>query len=98
MFSHLLVEALCLYGSSAQTVDPSGPSYLELYTMKNGEGATTTIQEYTHDLSDIGFDDLTKSVCGEGIWLLYNYHSYNNYHGLYTNIPTLVLPSVWNQE
>merc|ERR1711962_1259439 len=80
MISQLLLAALCVYGASCQTVDPSGPSYLELYTQKNGEGASITIEEYTHDLSDIGFDNLAKSVCGEGVWLMYNYHSYNNYH------------------
>merc|ERR1712243_77036 len=80
MFSQILVAALCLYGTSGQTIDPSGPSYLDLFTMKSGTGASTRIESYQHDLSDIGFDDLTKSVCGVGIWLLYNYHSYNNYH------------------
>merc|ERR1719234_84482 len=77
MISHLLLVALCLYGASGQTVDPSGPSYLELWTQLDGTGASTTIQEYTHDLSDIGFDDLTQSVCGQGFWLLYNWHNYN---------------------
>ncbi|CAL4183444.1 unnamed protein product, partial [Meganyctiphanes norvegica] len=74
----------CLYGASGQTVDPSGPSYLELYTGEDATGASITIEEYTHDLSVIGFDDLTKSVCGQGVWLLYNYHSYNNYHWQFT--------------
>ncbi|CAL4242754.1 unnamed protein product, partial [Meganyctiphanes norvegica] len=80
MISHLLVATLCLYGASGQTVDPSGPSYLELYTMEGATGASITIEEYTHDLSDIGFDDLVKSVCGQGAWMMYNFHSYNNHH------------------
>ncbi|CAL4183446.1 unnamed protein product, partial [Meganyctiphanes norvegica] len=70
----------CLYGASGQTVDPSGPSYLELYTVVGGECASTTIEEYTHDLADIGFDDLVKSVCGQGAWLMYNFPSYNMHH------------------
>merc|ERR1712212_1084901 len=88
MISHLLVITLCLYGGSGQTVDPSGPSYLELWTQTDGTGASITIQEYTHDLSDIGFDDLTQSVCGQGFWLLYGYYNYNDYHwqGVWTEI------------
>merc|ERR1719495_2890748 len=88
MISHLLVITLCLYGGSGQTIDPSGPSYLELWTQTGGTGASITIQEYTHDLSDIGFDDLTQSVCGQGFWLLYGYYNYNDYHwqGVWTEI------------
>merc|ERR1711970_413854 len=90
MISHLIF-ALFLYGASGQTVDPSGPSFLELYTALDSGGASITLEEYTHDLSDVGFDDLTKSVCGKGAWLIYNFHNYNDWH--WQNVWTEVFTS-----
>merc|ERR1711942_438067 len=37
----------------------------------------TNITDYVHDLSIIGFDDLVQSVCGHGVWLLYEDYNYN---------------------
>ncbi|CAL4085299.1 unnamed protein product [Meganyctiphanes norvegica] len=37
-----------------------------------------TVREYHHDLADIGFNDLTQSVCGQGVWMLYVNINYNH--------------------
>merc|ERR1711970_611072 len=77
--SPLLLLPLLLSLTRGQT-DPPNNNYLEVYSGTGQEGASATVYDYNHNLADIGFDDLTSSVCGEGVWILYENMNYNNSH------------------
>merc|ERR1711970_732863 len=80
----ILLFAAVLSLSNAQT-DPPPTNYIELYTAVDGGGASVSITEYQHDLGIIGFDDLTRSMCGQGVWILYEEKNYNWTHHSWTN-------------
>ena len=71
---------ICYYISWCES--PSGRESLKVLGLSDGQteldqvGAITTLTEYTHDLADVGFDDLTKSIYGQGAWILHEHHSY----------------------
>merc|ERR1712042_130963 len=53
--------------------------FLELYTLEDGEGAFLNIADYVKNLDDVGFNDMIQSVCGQGVWLLYEDRDYNGH-------------------
>merc|ERR1712212_438432 len=69
---------LCLLVVGLANGQAPEKNFLELYTLVGNEGATTTVTEYMHDLSDIGFDNLLQSVCGQGAWIMYEHKNYNH--------------------
>ncbi|CAL4232451.1 unnamed protein product [Meganyctiphanes norvegica] len=70
---------LQLFNLAIGQTDPPN-HYLELYTGTGQGGASATVVDYNHDLSSIGFDDLTESICGKGVWIYYENTNYNNTH------------------
>ncbi|CAL4136196.1 unnamed protein product, partial [Meganyctiphanes norvegica] len=52
-------------------------SWLELYTLTDAGGAYMNTTQYLHDLREQGFNNMVKSVCGRGVWLLYEDRNMN---------------------
>merc|ERR1719244_233832 len=80
MAARFLLLSLVAGLAAAQTGAPA-ENYLELYTQVEQVGASITITEYQHDLSVLGFDNLARSVCGQGVWILYagvNYEAHRD--------------------
>merc|ERR1711970_482395 len=97
----ILLFAAVLGLSTGQ--DPS-TNYLELYTAVDGKGASTTLTEYQHDLAIIGFNDLARSACGQGAWVLYEEKNYNWTHHSWSKFMVFSdygcedLPVTWHNE
>merc|ERR1719369_554210 len=53
--------------------------FLELYTLTNSQGAMINVTGYMHNLDTVGFDNMIQSVCGRGVWLLYEDRDYNGH-------------------
>jgi len=91
MGSTLLITAslLCLASVNGSLVEYSGteapPSgqYIQLYSGEKQTGASITITEYSHDLSVQGWDDLARSFCAVGVWILYDNPNYNLGHDFF---------------
>merc|ERR1719167_280153 len=45
--------------------------YLEMYTGSDSSGAMLKVTSAIEDLKDVGFGDVTRSVCGVGLWFMY---------------------------
>ncbi|MDK2413349.1 beta/gamma crystallin-related protein, partial [Aphanizomenon sp. 202] len=52
---------------------------LELYTLTNSGGAMFTLTGPHHNLADEGFNDVTRSICGVGVWFLYEDKDYTKH-------------------
>merc|ERR1711962_1264000 len=61
----------------ASVLSVEATPFLELYTLTDAGGAMINLTDYNHDLSLIGFDNMIQSVCGQGVWLLYEDRNYN---------------------
>ncbi|CAL4140337.1 unnamed protein product, partial [Meganyctiphanes norvegica] len=89
MASQLIFTVLlCLataYGSPVGTDAPSSGPYIELYSGTGQTGASVTITEYAHDLSILGWDDLARSFCAVGVWILYDNTNYNMNNGPFSS-------------
>merc|ERR1711962_1331975 len=51
--------------------------FLGIYTLTDGAGAWINLTDYVHDMNVVGFNAMVKSVCGRGVWLLYEDKNYN---------------------
>merc|ERR1719495_1539687 len=57
-----------------------GPApFLEMYTATGSGGAMLNVTSAQPDLKDAGFNDVTKSVCGIGLWFMYEDHDYSHW-------------------
>ncbi|CAL4066386.1 unnamed protein product [Meganyctiphanes norvegica] len=74
MASLLLLIAPCVFSLA------SAHSYLEVYTLKDAGGAYTNFSSYQYDLDHVGWDNMVQSVCGTGVWLMYENKGYNSDH------------------
>jgi len=52
------------------------PWEISLHTLIDGGGAWHNVTEFTNDLNKVGFNDVTKSICGHGVWLYYSQLNY----------------------
>merc|ERR1711955_152892 len=84
--SVVVVTLLCIgsgYAIPAEyagtDVPTTGP-YIELYTGHDQTGSMIRLTEYAHDLNELGWNNLVRSFCAEGVWLLYDRENYNMYH------------------
>merc|ERR1711955_108199 len=75
----VVLFGLLLVGS----VSCQDPWHISLHTLENGAGAWTNITEFTNDLTTTGFNNVAKSVCGHGVWLLYSEENYERCTGLF---------------
>ncbi|XP_047471692.1 uncharacterized protein LOC125027057 [Penaeus chinensis] len=64
----VLMAAMLYWVALAE--NPALPT-LQLFTQTNSKGAVLTINRPYHNLGDVGFDDVTQSICGFGLWFLY---------------------------
>ncbi|XP_042855286.1 uncharacterized protein LOC122242129 [Penaeus japonicus] len=62
----------------ASMVSGGDAPMLELYTMTNNAGAMYTVTGPHHNLGDEGFNDVTRSICGVGVWFLYEDKDYSH--------------------
>ncbi|CAL4167187.1 unnamed protein product [Meganyctiphanes norvegica] len=96
MASLLIITVLCLataYGSPVGTDPPISGPYIELYSGEGHTGASITITEYAHDLSVLGWDNLAKSFCAEGVWVLYDNANYNMHHDPFSSWSEVIINS-----
>ncbi|CAL4120098.1 unnamed protein product [Meganyctiphanes norvegica] len=63
----------------ASVLSAEAVPFLELYTLTNSGGAMLNISDYNHNLETVGFDNMIQSICGQGVWLLYEDRDYNGH-------------------
>ncbi|CAL4246913.1 unnamed protein product, partial [Meganyctiphanes norvegica] len=92
MFKYLLIALLgvtSIRGAAVPQQPKETPWALRLYTMEDGSGAWYDVDDFTHDLAPTGFSNIVKSVCGHGLWLLYenaDYASGTIFNGAWTQV------------
>ncbi|KAK7085870.1 hypothetical protein SK128_006193 [Halocaridina rubra] len=83
----MMMFTLAIVFSLALAVNGVGFN-ITLYSGLDQTGASLLLLEPNHDLGTIGFEDVTKSICGYGAWLLYEDPNYSD--GQFTHL--LVTP------
>ncbi|CAL4216047.1 unnamed protein product, partial [Meganyctiphanes norvegica] len=73
----LLITTVASLAFGLVSGGPTDAPYLEMYTLADQGGAYHNMSRYCHDLTTCGFNDLTKSVCGNGVWMMYEEPNYN---------------------
>ncbi|XP_047475948.1 uncharacterized protein LOC125029819 [Penaeus chinensis] len=74
-----IVAVAAAVALAAPGVSAGGTPMLELYTLTNSGGAMYTVTGPHHNLEDEGFNDVTRSICGVGIWFLYEDKDYSRH-------------------
>ncbi|CAL4140339.1 unnamed protein product, partial [Meganyctiphanes norvegica] len=83
-----------LLGLVVTTSTTNGPSLI-LYSDSGHVGATHNVTEFDHDLSLSGFDNIAKSFCAEGVWILYDAPDYNMHHDPFFSWSYVSVNSQW---
>merc|ERR1719370_24233 len=71
-----LLGVSSIFGAIVPEEKKEEPWAVRLYTMPGGSGAYYDINDFTYDLESSGFNNIVKSVCGHGLWLLYENAEY----------------------
>merc|ERR1712002_96820 len=65
------------YKSNKLPALEAGQGWTRCYLGRGQGGGYREFQSYVSDLSQYGYDNQISSTCSTGVWIYYDYHSYN---------------------